>query len=184
MSRALSTLVLVLVGGCSFDLDALHAEEADGTSEGGLVAEAGPGDSAVVDGAVGDSVVDTAVVDSAAKDSAGGDSATTTDTSTPLDAGEDPPLDPAVCKAAGTSFACFQCCTTKLPIATGNAWKGSSGCFCHPSHCKFQCKDTACSKGLVDADATCAACLNSNLAACAPDAPPSGKRLMDCVGGC
>ncbi len=179
MSRALSMLVLVLVGGCSFDLDALHAEEADSTSEG-AVADSAAGDSVVRDSAVGDS----AGGDSAGGDSAGGDSGATTDTNTPVDAGEDPPLDPAVCKAAGTSFACFQCCTTKLPIATGNAWKGSSGCFCHPSHCKFQCKDTACSKGMVDADATCAACLNSNLAACGPDAPPSSKRLVDCVGGC
>ncbi|MBK7402337.1 MAG: hypothetical protein IPJ34_40395, partial [Myxococcales bacterium] len=88
-----------------------------------------------------------------------------------------------MCKAAGTPFACFQCCTTKLPLGASNAWKGSSGCFCHPSHCKFQCKDTACSKGMADADQACAACLNSNLTACGPEIPASSKRFVDCIGG-
>lgn len=173
MSRGILALVCALFGGCSFDLDAFHADLEGLDAESDTASEA---------------AVDSAVASDTASETAPADTAPSTDTAVPadsgVDAGDDPPLDPAVCKAAGTSFACFQCCTTKLPIGAGNAWKGSSGCFCHPSRCKFQCKDTACSKGMADADQPCAACLNSNLTACGPDFPASSKRFADCVAGC
>lgn len=176
MLRRILALVCALAGGCSFDLDAIQV------APGGVDA----GDT-TSDGTV-ESDADGAAWSDAASETAPKDTGSPPDTSplvdSTFDAGDDPPLDPAVCKAAGTPFACFQCCTTKLPIGAGNAWKGSSGCFCHPSHCKFQCKDTACSKGMADADQPCAACLNSNLTACGPDIPPSSKRFVDCVGGC
>ncbi len=179
MSRRILALVCALSGGCSFDLDAFHAD-LEGLDAGSDTAS----DATVESAADSASPSDTAT----AAETMLKDTTPSTDTASPadstLDAGDDPPLDPAVCKAAGTPYACFQCCTTKLPLGASNAWKGSSGCFCHPSHCKFQCKDTACSKGMADADQPCAACLNSNLTACGPEIPASSKRFVDCVGGC
>ncbi|MBL8717696.1 MAG: hypothetical protein JNL79_17055 [Myxococcales bacterium] len=179
MSRLHFALVLALSSACTYDLDAFQADGDGRVLDATPDATDAPVDTHLADSVIAkDTAPDTAVLDTAVLDTA------VLDTATPVDAGDDPPLDPAVCKAAATPYACFQCCTTKLPIGAGNAWKGSSGCFCHPSHCKFQCKDTACSKGMADADQPCAACLNSNLTACGPDIPPSSKRFVDCVGGC